>query len=176
MAKDEGTVAAQDNCKMICEKKPECRSFSFKQSTGQCMWSMDSIHFDPEFDFFAKTNPQAGAPFTYYEFLGVKYQEPSTTKTMTDLESEECRAECDKEPTKCMSFSYRARDKTCYISGEGLHYDAKWVYFEKDVATIPKDYKRGASKEVAAKNAFKGQPSALSAVDKTNAAKKAVAK
>merc|ERR1711959_583309 len=98
MAKDEGTVAAQDNCKMICEKKPECRSFSFKQSTGQCMWSMDSIHFDPEFDFFAKTNPASGAPFTYYEFLGVKYQESDSTgfsKQIKDVTIQECRAKCD---------------------------------------------------------------------------------
>ena len=27
----------------------------------------------------------------------MKYQEPSTTKTIQDVESEECRGECDKE-------------------------------------------------------------------------------
>ena len=73
-----------------------------------------------------------------------------------------------------MSFSYRARDKTCYLSGEGLHYDADWVYYERDVASIPKDWKRGSSKELAAKKAFKGQAFEDSPEDKKEAAKDAL--
>ena len=102
---------------MYCTSaEPMCRSFSWKKSTDECLWSLEAIHFDSEFDFFAKTNPEAGssfcdmmhvltvkqpsgAPFTYYEFLGVRYQETGEgfSKKFPDLDIDECRAKCDAE-------------------------------------------------------------------------------
>merc|ERR1711871_959585 len=167
MSHDGGKVA-EEACKQTCESKPMCRSFSWKESTSECIWSLDAIHFDPEFDFFAKTDPSTGAPFTYYEFLGVKYQESDSkgfSKQYKDLNIHQCRAKCDKEPAKCMSFSYRARGKFCQLSGEGLHYDSDWVYYERDVASIPRDWKMGSTKEKSAKMKFKGQ-APISAADK----------
>merc|ERR1711871_690232 len=175
MSENAGTTS-EEACKEACEQKPECRSFSWNEDTRQCLYSLESIHFDPEFDFFAKTNPDTGAPFTYYEFLGVKYQEPGQSEQFEDMTSHECRAKCDAQPKKCMSFSYRARDKVCFTSGEGLHYDAKWTYYERDVATIPKDWKRGSTKEVTAKKQFKGEPVEMSKGDKKEQGKEAVQK
>merc|ERR1711988_206095 len=155
-------VQEEEQCRQECESKPKCASFSWNQKTKECKWSLDAIHFDSNYDFFAKTNIKTGAPFTYYEFLGVKYQEAQSTQELRGVDKHACRMKCDADTTKCMSFSYNAKEQLCLLSGSGLHYDSNWAYYEKDQASLPKEWKRGASKEKAAKHAFRSngaQPS-----------------
>merc|ERR1712072_1539108 len=146
----------EEACKRSCDEKAYCKAFSWNKKTKECLWSLDSIDYDPEFDFFAKTNVKSGAPFTYYEFLGVKYQEPKAQK-YANIGKQDCRSKCDKQAETCMSFSFRARDRTCFISGEGLHYDSAWDYYEKDVASVPAEWKKGSTKEIAKKQSFGGK-------------------
>merc|ERR1712054_318777 len=155
----------EEKCRELCESKPVCKSFSWNQVTKECLTSLDSIHFDPAFDFFAKTNTKTGAPFTYYEFLGVKYQSPKTTEKLKGVSKEDCRSKCDAKPKSCMSFSYNKKAKLCYLSGSELHYDSNWVYYERDVSS-------NTAKERNAKIAFKkGKPGNAAAAKELEKAK-----
>merc|ERR1711988_991139 len=139
-----------EQCAMICGAKPECRSFSWG-ADNKCLWSPESIVYNSAYDFFAKTNAASGAPYNYYEFIGVMYHEPSA-KASKDVTEEQCKAQCDASES-CMSFSYSAADKKCFISGKGVHYNSEFTYYEKPQEKISPEFKRGKPKEVRAKAA-----------------------
>ena len=54
-----------EECKCCAFAGPQCKSFSWNTNTKACIWSLEAIHFDSEFDFFAKTNAQSGMTKLY---------------------------------------------------------------------------------------------------------------
>jgi len=129
------TVPAQqeEECRAICDKQPECKSFSWSQKKRLCMWSVDAIQYDDAFTLYAKS--ARGGAARWSPFPGLKFlTSGAVTERHRNIELEECQDICLKAPL-CRSISYRSNNRFCTTSEGGLSYNNAFIYFEKEVET-----------------------------------------
>jgi len=119
------TLAA---CENVCLQEAECRSFSYRLKSEECIWSTASLVFDPDFMFAAKTTDPT-AQSKYRQFSGMSYRTQGWT-IVGGLLRGECEAMCSGT-TSCKAYSYRARDKLCLLGPKGIAYSMDFNYFEK---------------------------------------------
>merc|ERR1711988_537503 len=165
------TVKGKDitGCQAECTGQPSCRSFSYRAEDKTCLWSTDSLNFDP--DFIMMTKAMHSNKKKYRVFQGLTYRSKGWLKS-DGKTKKECEDLCTKS-SSCKALSYRRKDMMCLLSGKGITYSPEFNYYEKSglsVKTMPVKKEGGAKlpeeekakkKAAAAKKKENGEVKAL---------------
>jgi len=143
-AKTVADIKDQKQCQGVCDATPKCLSYSWSTALSQCMWSVDTIHYDHLYSFSVKAQvATSGNPAAKWrDFPGVKYI-TAHSNNKENMEFDACRTHC-ADDAECKSFSYRQDTKFCSWSSNGMAYDAQFNYYEKE--TPRPDVKADAKK------------------------------
>jgi len=130
-AKHTKGVRTQKKCQEICDRQPKCMSYSWSKAKHDCLWSVTSVLFDPNFNFYAKQKiGTAGSQEKAWRvFAGMKWTQ--NLKEKTGLSADQCRAKC-AENTGCSSYSYKAKSKFCSWGSGELEYSPDYQFYMKE--------------------------------------------
>merc|ERR1711924_262407 len=64
----------KDGCAAVCTGEPTCRSFSYDAKAQTCLWSVDSLNFDPAFVMKTKAHHSANPYKEWRTFVGLTYR------------------------------------------------------------------------------------------------------
>lgn len=130
------SVPGKDNagCAGVCTMEPSCRSYSYSPNEKVCMWSTESLNFDPNFVLKTKAHHSSSPTKEYRTFEGMTYKAKGWLK-VTGKSLEECTDLCTQS-TSCEALSYREDDMLCLLSPQGVHYSADFTYYEKKGQTM----------------------------------------
>lgn len=134
------TLRKRAQCQEVCDRQMKCKSYSWSSQTKTCVWSVDSVVFDPHFSLhFKATVSTDGDPRQKWRsFHGVKYIADSGKPTAQEnVSMEQCQRSCQKD-TACKSYSYKASSRYCTTSTAQLSYDADYKYYEKSQGHLRK--------------------------------------
>merc|ERR1711990_397922 len=132
-----------DGCQAVCTGQPSCRSISYRANDKTCLWSTDSLNFDPQ--FILMTKALHSSKKKYRTFPGMTYRSKGWLKA-EGKSKKECIDLCTKSKN-CLALSYRRQDMTCLMSGKGITYSPDFNYYEKSgmkVKTMPLKKQGGA--------------------------------
>jgi len=109
-----------------------CKSYSWSTANKMCIWSVDAIHYDHNYVFLVKAQiATAGDPAAVWrEFPGVKFI-VAHAKEKDNVDFDKCKSICEVDVT-CKSFSFKSSTNFCSWGSNGMSYDEKFNYFEKD--------------------------------------------
>merc|ERR1711959_513239 len=119
-------------CRATCTAEPKCRSYSYDALDKKCLWSTESMTFDPNFVMMTKATDDKGEPrnpVKWRTMYGVIYRAKGWLKSEGKTKAE-CESMCAKSKT-CRALSYRSQDQTCLVSSKGLGYSTRYTYYEK---------------------------------------------
>lgn len=127
-------------CRFECTKNKECKSFSFKPSTGSCIMSADTLMYDEKFNCYLKKvtgvdelmTSQGGS---FHIIPGMKMGDASSKAQEGYFSLQSCKLDCINADG-CQSVSYSAEDGTCIRSEANLAYDEEYNYYEKEKKVI----------------------------------------
>jgi len=130
---------SRDECEGQCRNDADCISYSYKQSTEECIKSKSCIQYDLEYVMYAR-KAQTVEGVAAFRMLGnLKYMEPNKedqkVASFPGITDSACAATCGKE-AKCVSYAYRSRDEMCLTSTQDLGYSEDWTYYEKAGASL----------------------------------------
>lgn len=145
-------VKSRRKCQETCDRQQKCKSYSWNQGAKTCMWSVDSVHFDPEFNFYTKGEVGTAGSHTHAwrTFAGLVWR-TANLHEKNNFSPDECRMACARDVT-CKSYSYKAKSHFCqYGSGE-LEYDGHFQFYSKEDTTAARRERalKAARKHVAA--------------------------
>lgn len=150
-------IKSQGECQQVCDRQLKCMSYSWSTALTQCLWSVDTIHYDHLYIFSVKAQVATpGNPGAMWrEFPGVKYI-TAHSHNKENMEFAACKQQC-ADDTECKSFSYRQDTKFCSWSSNGMAYDAQFSYFEKEQASPSKKAEMKKAKLKEAEEALKNK-------------------
>jgi len=69
-------LSSEAACQSICDRQVKCKSFSWDSNAKKCIWSVDSITFDPEFSisFKAQVSTDGMPQQKWRHFPGLRCQ------------------------------------------------------------------------------------------------------
>jgi len=124
-----GTAAdTKGKCQSLCNREPNCKSFSFNPTDKKCMWSSDSLKYDP--DFTLNIKPTSAEETKYMSIAGMYNADRDWTKTEGRTQ-EQCEVLCDKGAS-CKMYAYRQRDNLCMMTPDTLGLNEHFNYYEKE--------------------------------------------
>jgi len=145
-------VKTRRKCQEICDRQSKCKSYSWSMHTKICLWSVDTVRFDPNFNFYAKgeVGTAGSHEHAWRVFPGMKWV-TSNLNQKNNFSPDECRMACARDAT-CKSYSYKAKSHFCsYGSGE-LEYSSDYQFYAKEDTTAARRERalKAARKHVAA--------------------------
>merc|ERR1712072_108225 len=114
----------QNGCAAVCTGESTCRSYSFRTKDSACLWSTESLVFDPKFTMYVKAEHSSHKVFRTYP--GLMYRASGWLKT-TGKSRAQCQALCAKSK-ECKAACYRHADMTCLISAKGVSMSPDFNY------------------------------------------------
>merc|ERR1711959_365563 len=119
-------------CQDACTAETTCKSVSYRARDKTCLWSIDSLSYDP--DFVMMTKAKTSATKKYRTFEGLTYRAKGWLK-LDGKTKDECENEGTKS-AKCNALSYRKRDMMCLLAPKAVSYAPDFNYYEKKGLTV----------------------------------------
>merc|ERR1712070_208741 len=115
-------------CQTLCNREPNCKSFSFNPKEKKCLWSSDHLKYDP--DFMLAIKPTSLEDKNYMELAGMYNSDNGWTK-LESRSKEQCEETCNKG-TSCKMYAFRQRDNLCMLTPNTLGLNEHFNYYEKE--------------------------------------------
>ena len=130
-------------CQAFCSEREQCFAITFSNTPPvSCVWAAHTLDYDTKYTFYAQ-----GSDGNFMAFSGMKQlDDPLMSPTLVNKIACENGCRRDKE---CKSFTVSNKADECFMSKQGMVYDATYTYYEK---SAPKDLEI-ISKALAAKQA-----------------------
>jgi len=130
-------------CQAFCSEREQCFAITFSNTPPvSCVWAAHTLDYDTKYTFYAQ-----GSDGNFMAFSGMKQlDDPLMSPTLVNKIACENGCRRDKE---CKSFTVSNKADECFMSKQGMDYDATYTYYEK---SAPKDLEI-ISKALAAKQA-----------------------
>jgi len=122
------SAESTSDCRMECDKLPNCMSFSYNKETTRCSWSSNKLEYDDNYVLYIRVN-SASAGLGHFQAIagvkmGVEVQDESTTGLA------ECKYDCLRS-NACSCFSYSKGTQHCVKSQVPLSIGSSWDYYER---------------------------------------------
>lgn len=114
-------------CKVFCDRRTKCKSYSYNSRSQKCMWSASTIAYDDNYVLYTKTSDTNTAQ-AFVAIAGMRIGEALAGKGDTTIA--ECQYKCIKSET-CTGAAYSATDKQCIVLVLPIAIGSDWNYYEK---------------------------------------------
>lgn len=130
-------------CQAFCSEREQCFAITFSNTPSvSCVWAAHTLDYDTKYTFYAQ-----GSDGNFIAFSGMKQlDDPLTSPAFVSKIA--CENDCRRDK-ECKSFTVSNKADECFMSKQGMVYDATYTYYEK---SAPKDLEI-ISKALAAKQA-----------------------
>jgi len=124
-----GTLKTADSdgaCRKACNKRSNCKAYSFNKMTLGCSWSTHKLEYDDNYYLYIKVN---GKGLGHFQAVpGMKLGVDTEYEGETGIA--DCKYECLLSDT-CSSVSYSRRSQHCVRSQVPISIGSHWDYYEK---------------------------------------------
>lgn len=117
-------------CKTRCNRRAQCKAFSFNRFSKRCVISDRKLGYDADFSLYIRSSPlsQDGTPFKAVSGLKVISDESEKESGYVTLAM--CQNDCVHN-AECKSISYDFPKKACIVSGTSVQLGSSWDYYDK---------------------------------------------